>query len=547
MSARALQMILEDNWRTKCLLGVRHPRLISPLPFVVAFAFLIASSASAQAPLKRDILILNEVGLSHSLTNVMTQQIVTGVQETTGHYIEFYSESLDLISFPDKPSLPELRDWLANKYGGHKLDAVVAIGPDTVKFLSSYQDTLFSDVPIVICGSAEDQAGYPNLDSRFTGTWQKREPGKTLDAALHLFPNTRNVFVVGGRSVYDRVVMTATKQFFSSFQTKVRLSYLDDMEIEKLLEQLRNLPGDSILLYISFFQDSTGKKFVNATQALPMIAAAANAPVFGMSDTYLGHGIVGGDLMNFQEQGKVTARIVSELLEGKKAQDIPIETLPSMLMFDGNELKRWRVAETRLPYGSHVLFGEPSLFERTKWIWAAAFLIILGFSALAAYLQNSRNQLKLAREGQRQLSGMLINAEEQERRRIAAELHDDFSQRLAVLSLGLENVDEAMPSSFHNLHKQLGELLHSTTELSNDLHTLSHRLHSSTLESLGLVPAVAALCKEFTAQQNVKVDFTSDEIPDRSTLTRPFVFFVSFKRGFGIRRSIAVRWRRWLT
>ena len=42
-------------------------------------------------------------------------------------------------------------------------------------------------------------------------------------------------------------------------------------------------------------------------------------PVFGMSDTYLGHGIVGGDVMNFAEQGKVTARIVSELLEGKKA------------------------------------------------------------------------------------------------------------------------------------------------------------------------------------------------------------------------------------
>ncbi len=75
------------------------------------------------------------------------------------------------------------------------------------------------------------------------------------------------------------------------------------MEMEKLLEQLRNLPENSIVLYISFFQDSTGKKFVNATQALPMVASAANAPVFGMSDTYLGHGIVGGDVMNFYGTG----------------------------------------------------------------------------------------------------------------------------------------------------------------------------------------------------------------------------------------------------
>ncbi len=68
--------------------------------------------------------------------------------------------------------------------------------------------------------------------------------------------------------------------------------------------------------------------------------------------------------------------------------------------------------------------------------------------------------------------------------------------------------------------------VHSTISISNwasfyipraslgiDLHTLSHQLHSSTLESLGLVPAVGALCKEFTAQQCIKVDFTSDEIP----------------------------------
>jgi len=96
---------------------------------------------------------------------------------------------------------------------------------------------------------------------------------------------------------------------------------------------------------------------------------------------------------------------------------------------------------------------------------------------------------------------------------IAAELHDDFSQRLAVLSLGLENVDEATPASFTDVHKRLHDLVKSTSELSTDLHTLSHQLHSSTLESLGLVPGVASLCKEFTVNQGVRIDFTSTEIP----------------------------------
>lgn len=307
--------------------------------------------------------------------------------------------------------------------------------------------------------------------------------------------------------------MAATKEFFSSFHTKAEFSYLTDLEMGKLLEQLTNLPEDSAVFYTSFFQDSAGNRFLNATKALPMVASAANVPVFGMSDTYLGHGVVGGDLMSFREQGRVTARIVTELLDGKDVKDVPIETLPSIYMFDWKELQRWHVPESRLPFGSVILFREPGPWERTKWYWATALLIILGLSALAAYLHYSRKQLKFFKERQRQLSGMLIDAEERERHRLASELHDDFSQRVALLALGLENLDDAAPPSFPDLHERLRKLINSTSELGTDLHTLSHRLHSSTLESLGLEPAVTALCREFTVQQGIQVDFTSTEIP----------------------------------
>ena len=197
-------------------------------------------------------------------------------------------------------------------------------------------------------------------------------------------------------------MMAATREFFSSFQTRAEFSYLTDMEMEKLLEQLQNLPENSIVFYTSFLQDSTGNRFLNATKALPMVASAANAPVFGMSDTYLGHGIVGGDMMNFQEQGKVTARIVSELLEGKRSGDIPIETLPSMFMFDWNELKRWHIPESRLPAGSIILFREPSFWERTKWIWTTTFLAILALSAIGRL--PSAIQPKAVEIGQREKS-----------------------------------------------------------------------------------------------------------------------------------------------
>ena len=477
------------------------------------FVLVSAAATSAQAPAKRNVLIISDVGMSHSLTAAVTQRIVAGVGETPDRHVEFYTESLDLQAFPGRPSRGDAQEWLAKKYGNHTLDVIVAVGPGAIEFLSSDARALFPDVPIVICGSASNQVSNPKLDARFTGTWVKLEPEKTLELALHLFPDTRHVFVVGGSSDFDKVATSLTKKALSPIKTKSEIVYLTDMEMNRLLEHLQTLPDHSIELYISFFQDSAGNKFLNSTEALPMIASASNAADFGMSDTYIGHGIVGGYVLPFERQAKLTAQIVSRLLDGKKAQELSIETLAGVYMFDWHQLQTWHISESSLPSGSIVMFREPSVWERTRWIWITSLLIIAVLSVIAIYLQYSRKQLEAAKERQMQLSGLLINAAEQERSRVASELHDDFSQRLAILALGLENVQEATPASFADVHKQLRELSKSTSELGTDLHTLSHQLHSSTLESLGLVPAVGALCNEFTAKQGVKVDFTSNEIP----------------------------------
>ena len=505
---RAGRLSTGAYWLTRAL-------LLLPVAIlsVIVTASWTPSLATGQSLGKRNILILTEVSSSHPLTAVIARQIATGLQGTPGNNAEVYLESLDLLSLSHAPLLADARNWLITKYGGLKIDVIVAIGPETIQFLANQPQPVFGHVPIVICGSSEEQAAYPKLDSRFTGTWQMLEPMKTLEMAMRLFPDTRHVFVVGGSSIYDKVALADTKASLSSFQSQADLTYLTDLEMDTVMKRLRDLPEHSVVFYISFFQDASGNKFINATQALPMVAEAAKAPVFGLSDTYLGHGIAGGDVMDFQEQGLITSRIVSELLGGKKPSDLPITSLPSAFMFDWNQLQRWHIPEERLPQGSVVLFREPTRWESTRRIWISALLIFFVLSAAAMHLLHDRRHLRAARVRQRELSGMLINAEERERRRLASELHDDFSQRLAVVALEAENVDEAVPASLREVHEQLRHLIHATTEIGTDLHTLSHRLHSSTLGSLGLLPALTALCKEFSKLQDVNVILTSDNVP----------------------------------
>jgi len=156
----------------------------------------------------------------------------------------------------------------------------------------------------------------------------------------------------------------------------------------------------------------------------------------------------------------------------------------------------------------------------------AGLLIIIGLSLLVVYLEFKRKQLKKAQNAQKQLSGMLISAQESERNWLALEIDDDFSQRIALLALELENAEESIKTAPDEAAKQIHALLDSTTEIGADLHALSHRLRSSVLEMLGLVPGITSLCSEFSAQQDIQVDFSHEDVPDS---VRPEVSLCLFR------------------
>ena len=429
------------------------------------------------------------------------------------YQIEFYVESLDTPLFTDERSKKANEAELVRQYENRKIDVIVAVGPGPIRFLSQVAETFLPDVPVVFCGSTRVQAGYPELSSRFTGSWMNFDSTKTLEAAMRLSPQLRNVVVVGGSSEFDKENLKLTKSGLDAHPLPLDITYLTDLSMSALLERLRTLPEHTVVLYVSFFRDATGNQFVNATTALPLVSAAANAPVFGVSDVYVGRGVVGGYVVSFAEQGRIAAELVSQIFAGKNPADIPIVAGPSIYLFDWKQLKRWNLSQSRLPPGSVVLNREPTAWEKARWIVFSGLAIILGLTALVGYLVYERKQISAARNEQMRLSGLLINAHDEERSRLAGEIHDDFSQRLAVLSLGLETANEGIPESLQETHRQMRELMESASELGADLHTLSHRLHSSTLERLGLAAGVASFCREFSAQHGTQVAFSQQDVP----------------------------------
>jgi signal transduction histidine kinase len=110
------------------------------------------------------------------------------------------------------------------------------------------------------------------------------------------------------------------------------------------------------------------------------------------------------------------------------------------------------------------------------------------------------------------MSRKLFEAQEKERARIGRELHDDVVQRLALLSIELEAVQQ-VPDAASELRTRIGALRDQATEITNDVQLLSHELHSSKLEYLGIVGATKNFCKEFGEHHKVEIDFQSHDLP----------------------------------
>jgi PAS domain S-box-containing protein len=172
---------------------------------------------------------------------------------------------------------------------------------------------------------------------------------------------------------------------------------------------------------------------------------------------------------------------------------------------------RWKEVHCRALEGE-TLRADEECWDRkdgtSLWVrwevrpWRTSNALIGGILIFAEDITR-RKQMEEAFSG---LSRKLIEAQEQERKRIGRELHDDINQQLAMLAFALEQLQDN-PAE---IGSRLQELRKQTTELSNDVQALSHELHSSKLEYLGVVSGIKSWCKEFGERQAMKIDFKSD-------------------------------------
>ncbi len=369
--------------------------------FVVLSAAQVSLGQASSAGPTRRVLILNSYHRDFPWTDhqeAAAEKVLNGAMEV----LELYAEYMDTKRVFNEPYLELLRQTFRMKYDGVELDAIIATDDNALNFLLRYNRELFGDPPVVFCGINDFTKERLQGRNNFTGLVEVLDVKATIDLALKLRPATRRVVVVvddtpTGMGQRKDVAAVARQYDNLTFE------YLkgEDLTNEELLAKLRELPDDSIVLLTVWLRDKTGA-YLPASEGGKRISANSPVPVYGIIDMFLGHGIVGGKLLNSETHGSTAAEMVLRILDGTSPADIPVQIQSNNpYMFDYRQLDRWSIDRSELPRGSVIVYRPSSFYAEYKhWLWGvvAAFAVLIALVAVLSWNILRRRQAELQRE-----------------------------------------------------------------------------------------------------------------------------------------------------
>jgi PAS domain S-box-containing protein len=348
-----------------------------------------------EQPETKRILVLFSYHEGLPWENLVDESLRNTLASQSTFLIEINMEHTNLVTYADDAYRHKLVDLYRYKYSRPKMDLIIGVGDEAVDMLLDYGEKLFPEIPTVLISGERKtlQRDFlkPNMTSLLWGT----DIRASVELIREILPQTRHIFIVAGTSQTDRTALKRAQAALGQDTKRFGVRYLTDISADDLIKEAAQLPEQSALLFLVFFRDAEGKSFV-PRKLLSILSKQASVPLFGLVDTYLGYGIVGGNLLSAEVQGKRCAEIAMRIFRGESPEDMIPERTLNQLMFDWRQLKRWGISEDKLPPGSIVRFKTYSFWDLYRGYIVAAFFLILLQSGLISFLLWQRAQRRRA-------------------------------------------------------------------------------------------------------------------------------------------------------
>ena len=420
-----------------------------------------------------------------------------------------------------------MANLLHNRYGGGTIDLVICVDVPAAYFLMEYGEKLFPGIPIVMCSipeSLKDRILASPLKKSVSGILEPAAVSQYLvESALRFKPDTTHVVLISGAFENDHARSVALRDALKARQPKVEFIDLTGLSLGEIFARCEHLPQGAIIFYSTLFVDGKGRSYV-PRMVLRSIAAHTDLPIFGLYESYMGDGIIGGPLISLRLEGKKAAEMARRVLAGQPPGDPPF-IVPddiTLTQYDWRQLQRHNIAASLLPKNSAILFREATIWDLYKrYIVGVVILLVLQTLLIVGLVFNLRQRKKAeaalqdSRSELQTLAGRLISSQEEELSRLSREFHDDYAQRLAALAIETGTLElhsaQLEPAP---LRDRIGHIKEQVINLSDDIHALSRELHPAILKDLGLERAVNSLCLNFSDREDIPVNCHCEALPE---------------------------------
>ena len=416
---------------------VSHFQFLTATLFCICLLFFAFPSLAAQQRQFKSILVISPFSAERSdFENALNSALVAGSPFSIDIDHE-YMNSMDFGEFDEE------EDWLravGHKYQRKKPDVVIAYFFTGAKLIAALGNDVFPNTPIVVCPIDDRWLTKLTLSQNIAVCTDHDDIRGSVEAALRLRPETRELVVVNGSSDFEKLWEEEIRVELGRLGSRIDVTYLSGLPMASIRERLSRLPPNALVYLSSLIEDGAGQGF-QATESLSQLHQASAVPIFGgYFPSYLGGGIVGGSLEKWEVDGKRSAALALQILRGKKPSEIaPLQDNTSAYSFDARELARWKLSEKLLPTGSEVYFRPPSFWTLYQWHVLGVLVSIIEAGLIFALLLQGRRRhfAQLALESDRAFKALVT----------------DLAR--ALVALPVAGIGEALHPQMNNLIRAL--------------------------------------------------------------------------------------------
>lgn len=335
---------------------------------------------------------------AHGSRTGVNSRIIDGVLErlSSERNVSLAVEHLDVVTQPSPAEREAIGEMLLTRYGAHKIDALIVLESLALDVVLSIRNSAFGNAPIIFGSTTSADESRPGSIPRSTGVIGDHDLHTNIDLILRHHAGLKRIYVVNGnRRALDREVVTEIDEH----REDVDLLPLLVRDMSELEAELGRIPDRSAVLLVDLPRTSGGLP-LDRHSATVRLEAATDAPIYGVHESSLGYGIVGGYLQDAQLLGRDLAEISMSVLNGTPAGDIPIlRNVPHRYMFDFRQLSRFGLTLRDLPARSVVIEEPDTFYYRYRPYFFVALAVVAATLFYIFQLSLSIRQRTRTKEG----------------------------------------------------------------------------------------------------------------------------------------------------